>query len=92
MDSSLSFLGFRAGFDSFTGFEEARRFLGGSDWASGRFRFFWEEGMVKKDDMVVVSAQEQRVVGDGKQLELFQKMLFCLAGKAEVVASGKVQS
>jgi hypothetical protein len=48
--------------------------------------------MVKKEDMVVVSAQEQRVVGDGKQLELFQKMLFCLAGKAEVVASGKVQS
>jgi len=42
--------------------------------------------------MVVVSAQEQRVVGDGRQLELFQKMLFCLAGNAEVVASGKVQS
>jgi hypothetical protein len=38
--------------------------------------------MVKKEDMVVVSAQEQRVVGDGKQLELFQENVILPGGES----------
>jgi hypothetical protein len=59
MESSLSFRGLRAGLDSFAGLEDVRRFFGASDWVSGRFRFFWEEGIVKKEDIVVVCAEVQ---------------------------------
>jgi hypothetical protein len=36
--------------------------------------------MVKKEDMVVVPAQKQRVVGDGRQLEHFLKENVILPG------------
>jgi hypothetical protein len=66
MDSSLC--GLRCGFGSRgAGFEDARRFFGGPV-VSVRFRFFWEEGIVKKEDIVVV----WREIRPGEDFEIFE--------------------
>jgi len=58
------------------GFVGAILFLGGSE-ASVRFRFFWEEGIVKKEDMVVsvdgVFLLERSEVQGG--FEVYQKII-----------------
>jgi hypothetical protein len=75
MDSSL--WGLRFGFDSLAAdLEDATRFLGGPV-ASVRFRFFWDEGIVKKEDIVGLWGVFLPGGRFREILDEIQKLFFC---------------
>jgi hypothetical protein len=55
--------------------EAASRFSGGQE-VSALFRFFWEEGIVKKEDMVVVFCKNKSLFNMLWDDET-QKLFFC---------------